>query len=95
MPPEISPALQFVCNLCLAAMFVAGLLSLFRLLIGPRAADRAVAMDMLTSVFIGIICILCMLWGESWYFDAVWILTLVGFIGSAAMARYIEKGKVF
>ncbi len=91
----MSDALQFVCQLCLAAMFVAGLLTLFRLLIGPRAADRAVAMDLLTSVFIGIICVLCMMWDETWYFDAVWILTLVGFIGSAAIARYIEKGKVF
>jgi multisubunit Na+/H+ antiporter MnhF subunit len=34
-------------------------------------------------------------WNSIVYFDAVWILTLVGFLGSAAIARYIERGRVF
>jgi multicomponent K+:H+ antiporter subunit F/multicomponent Na+:H+ antiporter subunit F len=46
-------------------------------------------------VFIGLICILCILGGTSLYFDAVWILTLLGYLGSVAIARYLEKGKLF
>ena len=91
----MSPFLEQVCWLCLAAMLATGFLCMFRMIIGPKTADRAVALDTLVSVFIGIICLLCMLWESVWYFDAVWILTLVGFIGSAAIARYLEKGKVF
>lgn len=90
-----SPFLQTVCMICLAAMIATGFMCLYRIVIGPRAGDRAVALDAAIMVFIGMICVLCILWGNSWYFDAVWILTIVGFIGSAAIAKYLEKGRVF
>jgi multisubunit Na+/H+ antiporter MnhF subunit len=70
-------------------------LAIVRLAIGPRAADRAIALDTITMVFIGIICVLCMLWRSAIHFEAVWILTLVGFLSSAAVGRYIEQGRLF
>lgn len=91
----MSPFLETVCMFCLFVLLASGLMCLYRIIIGPKAGDRAVALDTAVSVFIGLICILCILWGNSWYFDAVWILTLVGFIGSASIAKYLEKGKVF
>ena len=91
----LSPFLTTVCTICLAALICSGAMCMFRIIAGPRVADRAVGFDTLSSVFIGIICVLCILWGSTLYFDAVWILTLVGFIGSAAIARYMERGKVF
>ena len=91
----MSPFLDAVCRLCLVALIVAGALTMIRLSIGPRAADRAIALDTLTMIFIGAICILSMLWGSELYFDTVWILTLVGFLGSAAIGRYLERGGLF
>ena len=91
----MSPFLAVTLRLCLATLFVSGILCLYRMLIGPKAADRAVAFDALAAVFIGIICVLCIRWNSVLYFDAVWILMLVGFLGSAAIARYLEKGRVF
>lgn len=90
-----SEFLETTCLLCLAAFFAASAVCLYRLVIGPDAVDRAVALDTLASNFIGIIVMLCILWWEWFFFDAVWILTLVGFLGSAAIARYLEKGRVF
>lgn len=91
----MSTFLYAVSMLCLVALFVSAAFCIYRLTIGPQAADRAVALDTLTMVFIGIICILCMIWDSDLYFDAVWILTLVGFLGSAAIAQYLEKGRLF
>jgi multisubunit Na+/H+ antiporter MnhF subunit len=91
----MSPFLYAVCVCCLATLLLAGALTILRLIIGPRAADRAVALDTITMVFVGIICILCMVWGSDIYFDTVWILTLVGFLGSAAIGRYLEQGRLF
>jgi multicomponent K+:H+ antiporter subunit F len=82
-------------KLCLAALLVSGILCLYRMLIGPKAADRAVAFDTLAAVFICVICVLCIQWNSVLYFDAVWILMLVGFLGSAAIAMFLEKGRVF
>jgi multisubunit Na+/H+ antiporter MnhF subunit len=80
---------------CLAVLLLAGGLCMYRIIIGPKAADRAIALDTLSTVFIGITCVMCVAWNSIVYFDAVWILTLVGFLGSAAIARYIERGRVF
>jgi multisubunit Na+/H+ antiporter MnhF subunit len=91
----MSPFLHGVCVLCLAALLMSLALAIIRLTIGPRAADRAVALDTITMLFIGVLCVLCMVWDSDVYFDAVWILTLVGFLGSVAIARYLERGRLF
>jgi multicomponent K+:H+ antiporter subunit F len=82
-------------DLCLALLFVSAALCMYRLVVGPRAADRAVAFDTLSSVLVGMICLLCMRWASTLYFDAVWILTLVGFLGSSAIAKYLARGRLF
>lgn len=91
----MSPFLAAVLKLCLAALLVSGAMCLYRMIIGPRAADRAVAFDTLAMIFLCIICVLCVQWNSALYFDAVWILMLVGFLGSASIAKYLEKGKIF
>lgn len=82
-------------DVCLFFLFVAAALCLYRMAVGPRAADRAVAFDTLSAVIIGLICLLCMRWDSTLYFDAVWILTLVGFLGSSAIAKYLARGRIF
>ena len=80
---------------CLAGLFVAAALCLYRVVVGPGAADRAVAFDTLSSILVGMICLICIRAGSTLYFDAVWILTLVGFLGSSAIARYLARGRIF
>jgi multicomponent Na+:H+ antiporter subunit F len=82
-------------QLCLVGLFLSAALCLYRLVVGPDVADRAVAFDTLSAVIIGIICLLCLLWQSTLYFDAVWILTLVGFLGTSAIARYLTRGRLF
>ncbi len=91
----MSPFLTAVTMSCLAALLASGALAMVRLAIGPDTPDRAVAFDALSMVFVGIVCTLCILWHSTLYFDAVWILTLVGFLGTAAIGRYLERGRLF
>jgi multicomponent K+:H+ antiporter subunit F len=91
----MSPLVVRVAWLCMAMLFAAAAMSVYRLAIGPRAADRAVAFDTLSIVIVGMICVLCIAWGSTLYFDAVWILTLVGFLGSASIAKYLARGRIF
>ncbi|MGH7785831.1 MAG: monovalent cation/H+ antiporter complex subunit F [Candidatus Binatia bacterium] len=84
-----------VAPLCLLALFISAALCLYRIIVGPGPADRAVAFDTLSTVIVGMICVLCVMWNSALYFDAVWILTLVGFIGSAAIAKYLTRGRIF
>lgn len=82
-------------GVCLLLLFLSAALCLYRVAVGPRAADRAVGLDSLIAVVIGMICILCIRTGSTLYFDAVWILTLVGFLGTSAIAKYLAHGRVF
>ena len=82
-------------QICLLALFATAGLCLYRIVIGPRAADRAIAFDTLSAAVVGMICLLCILWESTLYFDAVWILTLVGFLGTAAIANYLARGRLF
>jgi multisubunit Na+/H+ antiporter MnhF subunit len=91
----VSPWLAAITDACLFFLFVSAGLCLYRMVVGPRAADRAVAFDTLSSAVIGMICLLSIRWGSTLYFDAVWILTLVGFLGSSAIAKYLARGRVF
>jgi multisubunit Na+/H+ antiporter MnhF subunit len=91
----MSPWLFFLTELCLLILFATAGLCLYRMIIGPRAADRAIAFDTLSAVIVGMVCLLCILWESTLYFDAVWILTLVGFLGSAAIAHYLARGRLF
>ena len=91
----MSPWLAVTTDVCLTLLFVSAALCVYRLVVGPGAADRAVAFDALSSVLIGMICLVCMRWNSTLYFDAVWILTLVGFLGSSAIAKYLARGRIF
>ncbi|MFA5028052.1 MAG: monovalent cation/H+ antiporter complex subunit F [Candidatus Methylomirabilota bacterium] len=91
----MSPFFVTVLWICLLGLILSGILCLYRMFIGPRAGDRAVAFDTLGTVFIAIICVLGIAWESVLYFDAVWILTILGFLGSASIARYLERGRIF
>jgi multisubunit Na+/H+ antiporter MnhF subunit len=80
---------------CMIVLFLSAALALYRVAAGPGAADRAVAADALSTMVVGMICVISVRWSSALYFDAVWILTLIGFLGSAAIARYLARGRIF
>lgn len=68
------------------------LLAFVRLLLGPRAVDRVVAMDTLTIISLSlIVCIAC-LRGRTIYIDIALVYGLISFVGIVAIARYLERG---
>jgi multisubunit Na+/H+ antiporter MnhF subunit len=87
--------LLVVITASLLGLFATAALCLYRIVIGPHAADRAIAFDTLSNTIIAMLCVLCVSWDSALYFDAVWILTLVGFIGTAAIAKYLARGRIF
>lgn len=76
---------------------VLGLLSLaivftfIRVIIGPTAADRVVALDILTGVGIGFTVVIAMLTGQALFIDVALLLALLAFIGTVAFAYYLDR----
>ena len=63
---------------------------LFRLMLGPTPADRAVAVDTLGILIVGFCAILSIATGRGWYIDIAIAWALQSFIGALALAKYLE-----
>ena len=95
-PVLIYPKLSFIA-LYRRALFVLLLSFLFcgyRIFRGPTAADRIVAIDMLGILIVGLCAVLGVPTGRSWYIDIAIAWALQSFIGTLALAKYLE-GKDF
>ncbi|ARO88220.1 K+/H+ antiporter subunit F [Nitrosospira lacus] len=86
--------LPWALSFALIAFALAMLCAAIRLLRGPAAEDRVLALDtlyvnsMLTVLTLGI------QFGSRIYFDIALLIALFGFVGSAAMAKFLLRGEV-
>ena len=84
--------LDVAVSVALVAMLISAGLTVYRLMRGPSLADRVVALDMLALLGIGFIGIVAVATEEYAYLDVAIALALVGFLATAAFARYIYRG---
>lgn len=74
-----------------AWLLLSAVLCLWRILRGPTAPDRAVAIDMLGVLIVGFCAILSLPTGRDWYIDIGIAWALQSFIGIMALAKYLER----
>jgi multicomponent Na+:H+ antiporter subunit F len=70
---------------------LAGLVAAYRLLAGPSDADRVVALDLLFAVAVVLAITAAILTRRTVFLDVGIGLALVGFVGTLAWARLIER----
>lgn len=63
----------------------------FRLLRGPSAADRVIAIDMLGLLAICVAALTAALAGQRAYLDVAFGIALFGFLVAVAFARLLER----
>jgi len=68
------------------------LLSLLRMLIGPTASDRAVAVDTITTTVVALLVLLGLIFERYVYLDVSLVYSLLAFVGLVALARFLERG---
>ena len=73
-----------------SVLFICGLFCLWRIIRGPTAADRAVAIDILGILVLGFCAILGIPTGRDWYIDIGIAWALQSFISTLALAKYLE-----
>lgn len=86
--------LSFAINFAFVCFALAMLCALIRLLRGPAAQDRILALDTLYINGMLIILTLGIGFGAAVYFDVALLIALFGFVGSAAMAKFLLRGEV-
>lgn len=83
--------MALVFPLSLYALIAAAGLAFWRLVKGPHAADRAVALDLLSLIFASLIAVHAAWTGDSTSIDIVLVLMFIAFFGTIMFARFIER----
>ncbi len=66
----------------------------FRLLRGPRAQDRVLALDTLYVNAMLLMLTFGMREGSAYYFEAALVIGALGFVATAALAKFLLRGEV-
>ena len=78
----------------LACYSAAMVLALVRLLRGPSAQDRVLALDFLYVNGMLVMLTLGIFFASGMYFVAALLIALFGFVSSAALAKFLLRGEV-
>lgn len=78
----------------IAMVTLAALLNVYRLIVGPDAPDRVLALDTLYVNAIALIILLGITLGTRMYLESALLIAVMGFVGTVAMAKYLKRGSV-
>lgn len=78
-------------TLVLPALTLAVVLSFVRLVKGPSLPDRVVALDLMTTLGIGVIAAYAIAFDEAVFLDVAVIVALISFLSTIAFSYYVEK----
>lgn len=75
----------------LLGLIILLVVSLVRIIIGPTIWDRLLGMNLVTTKIVMAIVVLAVLVNRSFLIDVAIVYSLLGFIASILIARFIEK----
>lgn len=76
------------------ALALSGCLVGMRILRGPRAQDRVLALDALYVAVMLLFLVTGMLLGTAFFFEAAMVISIMGFVTSVALAKFLFRGEV-
>lgn len=88
----MTESVQLVSSFVMAILFIAMLLAMVRVIKGPSLPDRVVAIDLITTLAVGIIAVYTIKTGNEVFLTAGIALALLAFLGTVALALYIRRG---
>lgn len=69
-------------------------LNVYRLIVGPDALDRVVALDTLYVNLIAMLVLVGIHLGTAVFFEAALLIAMMGFVGTVALAKYLRRGSI-
>ncbi|MBN9421993.1 MAG: K+/H+ antiporter subunit F [Candidatus Accumulibacter sp. 66-26] len=86
--------LPWAIDFALLCFSLAMICAVLRLLRGPTAQDRVLALDTLYVNGMLTVLVLGIRLGSPVYFDIALLIAMFGFVGSAAMSKFLLRGEV-
>ncbi len=69
-------------------------LTIYRIVRGPKKADRIIALDLLSILVVALVALYAVVTGEESFLDVATAYALVAFLGTVALARYLERSAI-
>lgn len=89
----MSLLLSVAITVTLALYVLAMGIGLVRLVRGPSAQDRVLAVDFLYVVGMLAMLVLAIRYDSEMYFEGALLMVLFGFVGSVALAKFLLRGE--
>ncbi len=86
--------LIFFVGLAGAMLIIAMGCNLWRLLCGPDAVDRVLALDTLYINAVALLVLTGVAYGKDLYFEAAILIALLGFVGTISLAKFLLRGDI-
>ena len=79
------------CRFALVLLLISIVLALVRLIKGPDAADRIVALDLISMLIVAFLATESIYAGETSFLDVAIAYALIAFLGTVALARFLMR----
>ena len=86
--------MSVVFAIVLGVLLLACFLCLYRIAAGPTVPDRTVAIDILGTLIVGFTCVYAVIQEQEFYMNVAIAWALLSFIGTVALAKYLEGRKL-
>ena len=86
--------MSVVFAIVLGVLLLACFLCLYRIAAGPTVPDRTVAIDILGTLIVGFMCVYAVIQEQEFYMNVAIAWALLSFIGTVALAKYLEGRKL-
>lgn len=91
----MNEVIDFLTNATLVILVIALVPATYRIWTGPSAMERLQALDLTTTVLIGIVVVLGIVLENSLLIDVGIALAAFSFVSTLAIARFISEGRFF
>jgi multicomponent K+:H+ antiporter subunit F len=86
--------LEMVLPVAFTLVAVSLVLNLWRLVRGPSAPDRILALDTLYVNTIALLVLLGIHLASDLYFEAALLIAMMGFVGTVALSKFLLRGDI-
>ena len=68
--------------------------NVWRLLLGPDATDRVLALDTLYINTVALLTLTSITYGKELFYEAAILIALLGFVGTVSLAKFLLRGDI-
>lgn len=86
---------QLILYIALILLSISLVMFMIRIIIGPSIADRILGLDSFGITLVGFIGIVMILQDTIAYSDVILVLSILSFVGTVALSKFMERGAVF